>query len=553
MGQVITNESKWDSVVKLHEQLKTSRSVWEGHWDEIAKFVIPRKDQVYGGEVSGEKRGNTLFDTEAISANDDLASALHGMLTNPSIIWFGLSTGEPELDADEEVAKWLFESTLATIKVMNQSNFQTEVHEAYLDLGSIGTTSLRIEEDEDDVVRYYCEPVYEVVLRENNKGRIDFVSREYDFDGRQIIQEFGDEMAPDVLKYIQDKMKANPSHKFCIIHQVSRRSKAEMEGQIGSKAFPISSVHVMKEGAKLLRESGFEMWPYATPRWSKLNSETYGRSPAMKALADIKLANSTKKVTIQGAQLAIAPPLQVPDNGFMSPLQVKPFGVNYYRSGSKDRIETLFNSGNVQMGEWLLNLVHASIKKHFMTDKLITPQLDRMTATETLQRRDEQLRFLGPQLGRMDTEFLKPIIDRTVYICGKKGKYKQMPEKLVEYVTQKGDMDLAIEYRSTIAQAQLITQSENIVRAINSTAFVVGSQPEVMDNIDGDKLLKKNFKTYNVDPGILRSESEVGKIRQQRQEAQQAQQDRENGVQEADAIQKLGAASESEANAGQNQ
>ena len=530
-------------IVKLHEQLKNDRTTWDQHWDEVATYVVPRKDNVYGQAVAGSKRTNNLFDTTAIQANDDLASALHGMMTNPSIIWFSLATGEKKIDTNENVRKWLFDSTIKTIQTMNQSNFQTEIHEVYLDLGSIGTASIRTEADPDTIVRYYSEPVYEVVLRENNRGIIDFISREYEYDGRQIMQEFDTDMDEEIKKFIQDQLKANPNTKFKIIQQVATRSAGEMEGQIGNKAFPISSNHVLKMNGMMLRESGFEVWPYATPRWSKINVETYGRSPAMKALADIKMANSMKKVTIQGAQLAIAPPLQVPDNGFLAPLQVKPFGTNYYRAGSKDRIEPLFTGGNPQLGEAMLELVHNSIKKHYLTDKLVTPQLDRMTATEAVQRRDESLRFLGPQLGRMDTELLKPIIDRTFHLCMKAGIYDEMPAELTEYIESKaGKVDLSIVYRSTIAQAQLITQSENVVRAINSTSFVVGSQPEVMDLIDGDALLKQNFETYNVDPSIMRSGKEVKALRQQRAEAAQAAQEAEQTAQEAQTVKTLGEA-----------
>ncbi len=542
MAQVIqpsSNEGK--RVVETHTKLHAARTTWDAHWDEIAKYVIPRKDNVYGQHVKGEKEGNTLFDTTAIKANDDLGSALHGMLTNPSIQWFGMATGVKELDTDEDVRSWLFDASQTTINVMNQSNFQTEIHEVYQDLGSIGTASFRIEEDEDEVVRYYSEPVYEVVLRENAKGIIDHVSREYSFDGRQVMDEFFETMSEDAKKLVEDKMKADPSYKFCIIQEVSKRTRYEMSKGVGAGSFPVKSIHVLKESGMVLRESGFQEWPYATPRWSKINVETYGRSPAMKALADIKMSNAYKKVIIQGSQLAIAPPLQVPDNGIMSPLQIKPFGTTYYRSGSKDRIEPLFTGANPQLGEELLNQIQNSIREHYLTDKLMTIQSDRMTATEVLQRRDEQLRFLGPQLGRLDKELLKPIVDRTFAICSRAGKFREMPAKLKEYIDANGgNLELLIKYRSSIAQAQLITQSENIVRAINATAFVVGSQPEVMDNIDGDKLLKHNMEIHSVSPDILRPEAEVKKLREARAQQQQAMMQQQQANTEADTVQKLG-------------
>lgn len=538
MGTVITNDALGTEVIKRFESLKAARSTWNNHWDEVAKFVIPRKDNVYGQLVPGEKQTNRLFDIEAIQAADDLAAALHGLLTNPSIMWFLLSTGNKEVDSDKDVQKWLFDSALSMHQKLNASNFQTEISETYLDLGSIGTTSLRMEEDEDDVFRFYSEPIYDVVVSENAKGIIDLVSRTYEFTARQIIDKFGEDALDEVTRA---EAMQNPSKKFKIVHEVAPRSEVDRGKGVGAKAMAFRSIHVLKSGAKVLDESGFEEWPYATPRWSKINAETYGRSPAMKALAEIKMVNSMKKVTIQGAQLRIAPPMQVPDNGFMGPLQVKPFGTNYYRANSKNRIEPLFTAADPGLGKDLIDDEHLMIKRAFLLDKLITPQLDRMTATEVIQRRDEQLRFLGPTLGRLDRELLKPIVDRAFGIMNRRKMFKEIPAKLLEFVqSQGGKFDLLIKYKSTVAQAQLISQADNMVRAIQATSIVVPAMPEIMDNIDGDKLLKKNFEIYGVDPEILRSDKEVEKIRQSRQAAAQQAAENSQAESEAEVINKVG-------------
>lgn len=540
MGTVVTNDELGTQVIKRFDSLKAARSTWNNHWDEVAKFAVPRKDNVYGQIVPGEKQTNRLFDIEAIQNVDDLAAALHGLLTNPSLMWFLLSTGDKEVDGDKDVQKWLFDSALLMHQTLNASNFQTEIAETYIDLGSIGTTSLRIEDDEDDVFRFYSEPIYDVVIAENHKGIIDMVSRVYEYTARQLMERFGEAAIDDQMIA---ESKNNPSKKFKVVHEVAPRTMAEMEGKVGNMAMPWRSVHVLKHGAKVLKESGFEEWPYATPRWSKINAETYGRSPAMKALAEIKMVNSMKKVTIQGAQLRIAPPMQVPDNGFMGPLQVKPFGTNYYRANSKNRIEPLFTAADPGLGKDLIDDEHLMIKRAFLLDKLITPQLDRMTATEVIQRRDEQLRFLGPTLGRLDRELLKPIVDRCFGIMNRKKMFKQIPQKLNEFVESKGGkFDLIIKYKSTVAQAQLISQADNMVRAIQATSIVVPAMPEIMDNIDGDKLLKKNFEIYGVDPEILRSDQEVEKIRQNRQAAAQQAAENSQAESEAETINKIGEA-----------
>ena len=110
-------------VVKMFDVLTTDRKNWDAHWDEVAKYVVPRKDNVYGQATPGEKRANRLFDSEGIRSNDELAAALHGMLTNPSLIWFNLSTGDTELDRNKNVSAWLFDTTNKMIRFFKQLEF----------------------------------------------------------------------------------------------------------------------------------------------------------------------------------------------------------------------------------------------------------------------------------------------------------------------------------------------------------------------------------------------------------------------------------------------
>lgn len=536
-NEVITSDGKGLAVVKRYTDMFAERGVWRQHWDETAKFVQPRKDTVYGQDVPGEKRANRLFDTHAINASNDLAAALHGMMINPSSIWFGLSTGDRKVDADDAVAKWLFDSTLKMHQVLNQSNFQVEIFETFRDLTSAGTSSLRMEEDEDEVIRFESEPIYDVIIWLDNKKRVVGVSRRYEFTLSQIFEEFGSMPATEKLK----QAGVDSQKKFNIIQEVSPRSDIDRQKGFGSTAMPFRSIHVLQDTADVLRESGFEEFSYAVPRWTVMNKEKYGRSPAMMALAEIKMVNAIRKVQIQSAQLAMAPPLQVVDNGFLAPLNVKPFGTNYKRPGVKDAVETLFTGANVSIGVELVELSHRIIDKHFLIDKLITPEIDRATATEMIQRRDEKLRFLGPTLGRLDRELLKPIVNRTFGIMERRKLFDDMPEALLAFVdAQGGDFDLDIQYKSTIAQAQVISQSENITRAISATSIVMGAQPEVMDLIDGDKLLKKNWDIYSVDPEILRSPAEVEQMRKARQEQIEAAQQAEADAQQAQTVKALG-------------
>jgi hypothetical protein len=51
------------------------------------------------------------------------------------------------------------------------------------------------------------------------------------------------------------------------------------------------SCYVHEDSGFLLSEKGFKEFPYAVPRYLKSSNETYGRSPAMNALPDVKMLN----------------------------------------------------------------------------------------------------------------------------------------------------------------------------------------------------------------------------------------------------------------------
>lgn len=506
-------------------QLKENRMNWEEHWDDVAKYIIPRKDNVYGDLVPGEKTNRHLFDSTAIKENDRLANHLSSLLTNPTVKWFGLTTGDTQLDANEEVAKWLSESTNAMIQVMNGSNFQTAIHETYSELPSFGTSNLRIDEDEIDVVRYHPDPVYELYLSQDNTGRIRTTYRKYEMTIRQIAEEFQDfEMDAEMLKLLKER----PDKRMCIIHAIEKRKNFEEFEEIKTRLDYVS-IHVLENKKLVLRSKGYNTYPYAHPRWSRTQRETYGRGPGMKALPDIKSLNMMQRVLLMGGQLAIAPPMQATENGLVRKVKFKPYGLTIRKKGS-DPIQPLVGAGGarVDIGVDLIEYKKQDVREAFYFNELQIVQNDRMTATEIIQRRDEQFRSLGAILSRLHDELLKPVIDRTFDIMFRKNMFPEAPALLKESL--RGG-NLSIKYNSMISRAQETGDAENLTRAFQMIAPIIESKPQVLDNIDEDQTLKIMFNKLGVNPEFLRSSQKVKQMRQARMQAQREQADLEQAQQ----------------------
>ena len=107
---------------------------------------------------------------------------------------------------------------------------------------------------------------------------------------------------------------------------------------------------------------------FLVPRYLKASHEIYG-DHQMTALPDVKMLNEMSKTTIKAAQKQVDPPLLVPDDGFL--LQLELYGrLNFYRSGTRDRIEPLNIGANNPLGLNMEEQRRNAIRKVFYVNQL---------------------------------------------------------------------------------------------------------------------------------------------------------------------------------------
>lgn len=516
--------------------LKQERSVWETHWQDLADYIIPRKNEIVRREeVKGRKKGIDLYDNTAMVSCELLAGALHGLLTNPNTYWFELSTGDDKLDQEDDVRQYLQDLAHLMHAVLNNSNFQTEVHELYLDLCCFGTGNMTVEEDDEFVVRFSAKHISEVFLCENSKGQVDEVYRCFKWDARQIVEEFckgideKDEARIEAIvgKDVLASFKKNDGKKYEIIHAVYRESVTT------PSILPYVSCYVLKEGERELRTGGFRRSPWLTPRWTKVSNEVYGRSPGMNALPEAKTINAMVKAVIKGAQKVVDPPVQMPDDGAVRPIRLIPGGINYYRAGSNDRIEPIFNDTRIDLGVELTRDRQNRIREAFFVDVLQLREGPQMTATEVNQRTEERMRLLGPILGRQQAEFLRPLIERLWDIMERRGLIPEAPSILE-------GRDITVRYSSMIAKAQRINEGNDMLRALQACQPFLVLEETAGDVINAEEGVRKVWSIYGAPQEVLRNKREVEAIREARAEAQEQALLAQQQMQNAEMIQKAG-------------
>lgn len=521
------------SIIDIYNKLK-KRANWEQHWYEVSRLVIPRRDQVFDtfNKTKGDKKRRDQYDASSEHYMELLASALHSMLTNPTLNWFELTTDNRELNKDVKVRRYLQKLVRHIHQVLNNSNFQTAIHEVYIDLASLGTSVLRIEEDDETIMRFKSSPINEHYIMEDFKGQVDTIYTEVSMTVRQAVQEFGKEAFENSkLK----KLLKSPTENMNILHVVRPRKDILVEKK-GPKNFAFESVYIDLTTETLMKESGFREFPYAVSRWNKSSGEMYGRSPAMKALPDIKMINSMMRDTIRAAQKRTDPPMFLPDEGIIGPINITPGGINFYRAGTPSRDGSLFKSfgteANPSIGIDIMRDVRERIKNAFFIDQLQLRDGPQMTATEVNQRTDEHLRLLGPILGRLHYELLKPLISRIISIMKRRNEMPPgMPDALA-------NSNIDVFFSSQIARAQRMSEGNNLLRTFNMIGPMLEGSPESADIIDFDEAVRFAADINGLPDELLKTKEAVEELRQQRAEAQQRQQQQQEQLMQAETMNK---------------
>ena len=513
-------------LLKRLDKLAEQRSTWEHHWQQIAEYIVPRKADVTKSRSAGDKRMELIYDGTAIHAAEMLSASLHGMLTNPSMAWFDLAFVEEELNTDDEAKEYLESVTQIMQREFQRSNHAEQVHELYHDLITFGTGVMYIENAPEGGVRFATRHISECYLAEDEYGRVDTVFRKFKLSLRAAAIQFGEDALGDKLVR---KLERNPYEEVTFVHVVMPRDERDAQ-KIDSGNKPFASIYIEPTQKIIIREGGFDEFPYVCPRFLKASFEQgYGRSPAMTALPDTMMINAMSKVTITAAQKQVDPPLMVPDDGFMLPIKTKPAGLNFYRSGTRDRIEPLQIGANNPLGLNLEEQRRQAIRSAFYVDQLVLGAGPQMTATEGVQRTEEKMRLLGPVLGRLQAELLQPMIERVFALLIRQGKIPEAPETIEQE-------SLDIEYVSPLAKAQKQSDVQGIMRLFELLSPLAGIDPGVFDHLDTDGLVRYMLRTLSIPASVTKGEGEIARDRQVRQEQQAQQQELNEATQTAEAL-----------------
>jgi len=499
--------------------LKQERASFDSHWREIAQFLLPRSGRFFTQDRNrGDKKHNNIYDSTGTRSLEILSAGMMSGMTSPARPWFKLATPDQDLNRYGPVKIWLEEQTRLMRDVFMRSNTYRALHSMYKELGAFGTATSLVVEDFEDVIRHYPQTVGEYAIATDFRGNVSALGRELQMTVGNMVAQFGKDACSLTVQRLWDDGKVDAW--VDVVHLIEPRTDRDIRRK-DSRNMPFRSCYFEpgSDSEKVLRESGFELFPAICPRWDVIGSDIYGSSPAMEALGAVKGLQQEQLRKAQSIDYMTKPPLQAPTSMRNIGVDSLPGGISYYDAATpQGGIRTQFEV-RIDLSHLLADIqdVRQGVRSAFYADLflMLANQTDaRMTATEVAERHEEKLLMLGPVLERLHNEMLDPKIDITFARMLKSGIVKPPPEEL-------RGMDLNVEYVSMLAQAQRAVGTNSVDRFVGNLGVVAQMKPDVLDKFDADEWAEAYSDMLGVDPKLIIGGEQVALVRQQRAQAQQ--------------------------------
>jgi len=519
-------DKKAEAFLLRHDDLKQEQRQWLSLWQEVADYAMTLKGNIAFRRSSAQQQTDRMFDSTAGHALELLAASMQGALTSAAFRWFSLTIAGVELKDNHDAAILLEQCSDDMFHAFNDSNFASETHELYLDTPCFGTGGIVVEERQPTLyapggaLRLTALAPGSFCIDEDAEGYVDTVYRTTMLSARAAATEFG---AERLGAQVTVALTKNAHTRFEFLHAVYPRTDVPLS--VGTRRLPaikkpFGSCWIDVAGRKLLRESGYDEQSIMVPRWSKTSGEIYGRGPGITALPDIKTLNKAVELKLKAWGKVVDPPLMVRDEGVIGDVMLRSAGITYVRD--MDSIKPLTETaGDLRIADMEEEKLRKSIKQMFYSDQLQMQEGPQMTAYEVQVRYELMQRILGPTLGRLQVEWLNPLINRVFWIRLRASAVNS-PYRQLQAWCRQNNKAMIVEYEGPLAKAQRLAESTAMQRFFQITLPLTQVDPTVMDNVDLDFTIRTHADSVGTPAKMMREPAVRDAIRKARTQAKEA-------------------------------
>lgn len=536
-----------DTILHRFKTLKARKQSLIPLYSLISEYVYNRQYDGYGVPNAGIFADEDIYDNTAQRANGIMSNVMVNNIwpNGPRTFFIGRTWNTQDT---EEIKKYFAFVNQQMYSVMDntRAGLQTALDEYMLDQGAYGISGIYVEEKESDSsvpIRYKSWGIKDMLVDEGPDNLIDTIFSEKEMSIRNAARIYGLEKLPAFAR--EHFKKGEVEKPIKILHVIEPRLERDPNKK-GVKDMPIASIHIELSTRKILKESGLEEMPVFVGRFSKVPGEIYGRSPAMVAMADILEINAVREAISVATEKQLDPPLAVYDDGALGGgvIDTSAGAINTFsvtgRLNTGKPIEPLYTVGELQSSYTHIDTLKEIINNHFYLDRLLDFNNEtRMTLGEAQLRNALRGQSLGAFYARQENEVITPVIERTFNILLKRGRLGviagseeemrlleqgiqpvYIPNELVQKMMNGEDI-YEITYLSPAKRTMQSEELRGIIETANFAVDVAPANPEILDNIDFDKLISRVSKLSGAPMDLIKDSVTVQKIREARAQQQQ--------------------------------
>ena len=520
-----------ERLLKRLDALKSERQPHETTWSDCFMWTDPVRASGLNGLLTNASEISQavakIFDSSAIDAKRILEASIMSGMTPANSQWFKMQVnGE-----DDDSRRWLDESSETLWENIHDANFDSEAADCISDMSGAGWFALYIDEDQEKGGLYFEHwPIAQCFISSSKRaGAIDTVYRPYKLTASQAVTEFS-KPGDNLPAIITQAAQSEPDKKFEFVHCIEPRD-VHVVGALRSKNMPVASYMLSCEGKQVVRESGYQEMPVVVARWKKIPSSFYAVGPVLDALPDIRTINDIVRMEYANLDMAISGMWIAEDDGVLNPRTVKVGPRKIIVANSVDSMKPLQPSSNFQLGDARIQTLEAKIRKTLMADQLQPQDGPAMTATEVHVRVDLIRQLLGPIYGRLQAEYLQPLIARCFGLAYRAGVFSPPPAALA-------GRNFNVQYQSPLARAQKLEEVTAIERYMGDITVMAQVDATVLDTVDMDEASRATGQGLGVPDRIIRTPEQLLDFRKRKQQAQQASAQQQMGMEVQGDVQK---------------
>jgi len=520
MPPVINVNAELQNLILRSEYLKGKDGNKLSYYQDVANFCLPRKAWITTINIDNQQLNQAyLFDSRATLALKESACGFHSKLTSSVNKWFDFRTIDPKKMQGGNVQRFFATCSDIQYDVLNSSNWNETILEAYTDDLAFACAPIATEEDWKDHVRYTSVPVQQVSFERDERGEIVGLFRRFKYTTLQVMSRWPEKVPSDVMDAYKDEKYYQL---FDIEHYTGPRDVRDVSKRDKSN-MAFKSIWYYPKQAFEFDRGGFNSNIYSVLEFWRNAGDDMAYSPAMDVLSSIKLANAQKRTILRRAMKDSDGANAMPARFWLGRFSQNPNAMNYYDK-TKYSKEDFFNiptGGDPKLGVDMMQMEQELIDRGFFLTlfKAMTSVSKDMNNPEANQRIMEALELIAPVVGRMCKQIGNTQI-RTFDILNSRGLFPAPPKEIID---ESGNMDIGVLFLSPLAKAQRAAALGGLTTWLQIVNAVRGIVPDAGDNVDGDNIVTGSADFLNVNPMFVKEKRKVEEIRRKTAQAKQEQ------------------------------